>query len=72
MIILVNEDKISDEKYERIKKHIHDYSYIDLVIWRNEMVVSGIVNNRLFKLLNDEIERRAKELGLYEPKKSNK
>ena len=70
---MTKEDKISDEEYERIKGHIYDYSYVDLVIWRNEMIIGGIVNNRLFKLLDGEIERRAKELHLYEkPKRGSK
>ena len=69
---MTNEDKINDEKYERIKKYIDRFSYIDLVIWRNEMQTSGNVNNRLFDLLNNEIKKRATEYALYEPKKSSK
>ena len=57
---MVNEVKINDEKYVRIKDHISDFSYIDLVIWRNEMLTGGSVNNRLFYLLNDELRKRAK------------
>lgn len=69
---MVREDKISDEKYEKIKDNIDRFSYIDLVIWRNEMLTSGAVNNRLFKLLNDEIKERAQANGLYEEKKNTK
>lgn len=69
---MVKENKINDEKYERIKSNINRFSYIDLVIWRNEMITSGAINNRLFKLLNDELLKRANELGLYKEKKSRK
>ena len=69
---MVNEDKINDEKYERIKDNINRFSYIDLIIWRNEMIASSSVNNRLFHLLNNEILRRANELGLYKEKRNNK
>ena len=59
---------ISDEKLERIKNNIHRFSYIDLVIWRNEMITSGEVSNRLFDLLNREILNRAKEANIYSQK----
>ena len=52
---------ISDEKLESIKNNIHRFSYIDLVIWRNEMITSGEINNSLFYLLNRELLDRANE-----------
>ena len=54
-----------------MEENIGRFSYIDLVIWRNEMITSGAVNNRVFHLLNNEIERRAKELHLYEQQTKN-
>ena len=67
---MVKEDNISDEKYEYIKNNIYRFSYVDLVVWRNEMIVSGAVNNRLFNLLNDEIKNRANEAYSNEEQKS--
>lgn len=58
------EKDISNEELERIKKHISDYSFIDLVLWRNEMINSGRVNNRLYHLIDNEINsRNAKEIA---------
>ena len=51
-------DGINDEKYERIKKYIDRYSYVDLVIWRNELISSGKINNRLYALIDKEINTR--------------
>ena len=52
------EKDITNEEFERIKKHIDDYSYLDLIIWRNQMIEIGKVNNRLFNLIDMEIKQR--------------
>lgn len=67
---MVYEDKLNDERYERVKKNIGRFSYVDLVLWVNEMIACGAVNNRVFELLNEEIRRRADELKNYKGNKS--
>ena len=52
------EKDITNEEYERIKAHIKDYSFIDLVIWRNQMIDKSRVNNRLYYLIDGEIRKR--------------
>ena len=49
---------VTDEEYERVKKHIHDYDYIDILMWRNEMIMGGNINNRLYYLIDSELEIR--------------
>ena len=61
-------NEISNEKYEEIKKYLSKFSYIDLVIWRNEMITSGNINNRLFNLLNTEVLNRAYNEDLHNHK----
>ena len=65
-------NEISEEEYERIKKFIHRYSYIDLIIWRNEMITGGNVNSRLFNLINKEILDRAYEKDVHKSKGKSK
>ena len=60
----MEKNKISDEELERIKNNLDKFSYIDLVAWRNQMIASREINNRLFNLLNDEILRRVYEYDL--------
>ena len=61
-MIFTEKNKISDEEYERIKKHIDKYLYVDLVMWRNELVESGNIYNRLFDLIDYELMRRNVEI----------
>ena len=56
------EKDISDEEYERIKKHIDELLFVDLILWRNQMINRGKVNNRLFYLLDDAVKKREKEI----------
>ena len=67
-----NNNEISNEKYEEIKKYLKKFSYIDLMIWRNEMITSGNINNRLFNLLNTEVLNRACEINLHHKKSKSK
>ena len=60
----MEKSEISDEELERIKNNLDKFSYIDLVAWRNQMIASREVNNRLFNLLNNEILRRVFEYDL--------
>lgn len=69
---MIYEDKINDEKYERVKENIRRFSYVDLVLWVNEMIAAGAVNNRVFELLNEEIKRRADELKYFADKSRSK
>ena len=64
--------EISNEKYGEIKKYLGKFSYIDLVVWRNEMITSGNINSRLFNLLNTEILNRACEVDLHKKKDKSK
>ena len=64
-------EDISKEEYERIKKYIKDFSYIDLIIWRNEMLNGGNINNSVYSLLNKEIYERA-SIGLINEKRKSK
>ena len=69
---MVNKSEITKEKLERIRRFIDRFSYIDLVIWRNEMIACGEVNNRVFDLLNKEVLRRADEMDFYKRREDNK
>ncbi len=52
------EKDISDEEFERVKRNLHRFSYLDLVLWQNELLNSGTVNNRLYNLIDNEVKRR--------------
>lgn len=65
-------NNITDSELERIKEYIGRFSYIDLIVWRNEMIDSGEINNRLFDLLNTEILNRAYEMDLRNRKDKSK
>ena len=67
-----NRNKISDEEFERIKKFVNRFSYLDLIAWRNQMIASGEINNRVFDLLNDEILRRAYEIDMNKSKEEGR
>ena len=56
------EKDVTDQEYERVKSHIEDYSFIDLVIWRNELITARLVNNRIFHLIDNEILKRNSKL----------
>ncbi len=58
-----NKNDIMDKEYERIKSFIDKFSYVDLIIWRNEMIENGEIYNRVFELFNQEILKRAAENG---------
>ena len=61
-----NKNEISDEKYEKIKSHIKDFSYVDLIMWRNDMINGGSINNRLYQLIDYEIKGRRIEIDKNE------
>lgn len=67
-----NRNKVSDEEFERIKKFVNRFSYLDLIAWRNQMIASGEINNRVFDLLNDEILRRAYEIDMNKSKEEGR
>ena len=60
---------ISDEQYEKVKKYIDNYTYLDLVTWRNKLVKSGNVDNKLFDLIDYELMKRNVEIHNSESKK---
>ena len=66
------EKDISNEELERIRKHIDDFSIVDLVIWRNQMIDRGRVNNRLYYLIDNELKKRDKEIIQREQNKLGK
>ncbi len=66
------EKDISNEELERIRKHIDDFSIVDLVIWRNQMIDRGRVNNRLYYLIDNELKKRDKEIIQREQSKLGK
>ena len=53
---------ISDELYNKIKKYIDDFTYLDLVTWRNKLIKTGNVNNDLFDLIDYELMKRNVEI----------
>lgn len=52
------EKDISNEEYERVRNNLGKFSYLDLTMWRNQLINSGTVNNRLYNLIDTEIKRR--------------
>jgi hypothetical protein len=61
---------IDDELYQKIKKYIRDFTYLDLITWRNKLVKTGNVDNDLFDLIDYELMRRNVEI--HESKSSVK
>lgn len=66
----MSKNEISDEKYERIRSHIEEFSYVDLVMWRNDLINSGSINNRLYQLIDFEIKRRRIDINKNESERS--
>ena len=60
---------ISDEQYEKVKKYIDNYTYLDLFKWRNKLIKSGNVDNKLFDLIDYELMKRNVEIHNSESKK---
>ncbi len=53
---------INDELYQKVKKYIRDFTYLDLITWRNKLVKTGNVDNDLFDLIDYELMRRNVEI----------
>ncbi len=51
----------TEEDIEEVKNYFARYSYLDLIMWRNDMIDGGNINNHLFVLIDHEIMRRNAE-----------
>ncbi len=61
--------KITNEWYEHIKKYLNNFSYIDLITWRNELMVAKQMDNRLLSIFNEEILNRIYKIKFQNEKK---
>ena len=58
------ETKLTDELYESIKEHIKSFTTEEILKWRNNMLDSGKIDNRLLEIFNAELLGRAFEEGV--------
>ena len=54
----MKENELSIEDNEEIEKYFSRHSYLDLVMWRNDLLNNGKINNQLYVLIEHEINRR--------------
>ena len=53
---------MSEEEYEKAKERIKNYSYLDLVLCRNEMLRASNINNPVYDLVEHELMKRNIEI----------
>ena len=66
------EKDITNEELEKVSKNIDKLLFVDLLMWRNQMIERGKVNNRLYHLIDNEVNRRSAEIYQHEIQKSQK
>lgn len=53
--------EINEEDNLKIKDYFSSYTYIDLIIWHNDLMDSGQINNQVYRLIEKEISDRSKD-----------